>query len=117
MTFQREGAVFHGAEAVHASGGVGTVHCVEPGDQRSTSRRLFSADQDRQERGEEILTEFGLAMLSRQRDRLREALRRAGTFLLEERTALPDGSHDPLICTQISARIRTLDFAPRFEWL
>ncbi len=115
-TSQREGRS-NGAEAVHASGEVGTVHCVEPGDKCPTSRHQFSADQARQEQGEEILSELGVAIRSRQRDPMREAVRKAGCFLLSTRGTLAAGEHEPSIITRVACRIRWIELAPTFDWL
>ena len=67
--------------------------------------------------GEEVLAALGQAMRTRQPELLRAALRYAGNFLLVARNNLPPGGHDPLICTRISARIRTIHLAPTGNFL
>ena len=72
---------------------------------------------DQEQQGEMILAALSEAVRSRQREPMRKAMGDAGRFLLSAREGMADGSHDPLICTKVSARIRTLEFAPKFNWL
>jgi hypothetical protein len=114
MTFQREEAVT-AREPFARPGEVGTVHCVEPGDKCPTSRHLLSTDQE--QHGEAILTALSDAVRSRQRDLMREALRKAGCFLLSTREALAHGEHEPLVVTRVACRLRWIELAPTFAWL
>jgi hypothetical protein len=74
-------------------------------------------DQEQQEQGEMILAALSEAVRLRQREPMRTAMGDAGRFLLSARDGMTDGSQDPLIATRVSARIRTLEFAPKFAWL
>ena len=77
----------------------------------------FMTDQKQQEQGEMILAALSEAVRSRQREPMRTAMGDAGRFLLSAREGMADGSQDPLIAARVSARIRTLEFAPAFNWL
>ena len=74
-------------------------------------------DQEQQEQGERILAALSEAVRLRQREPMRTAMGDAGRFLLSARDGMADGSHDSLVATRVSARIRTLEFAPKFNWL
>ena len=78
---------------------------------------LFMTDQEQQEQGERILAALSEAVRLRQREPMRTAMGDAGRFLLSAREGMADGSHDLLVCTKVSARFRTLEFAPKFNWL
>jgi hypothetical protein len=116
LNSQREGRS-NGAEAVHASGEVGTVHCVVPSNKCSTSRQHLSIDQEQRAQGEIILMALSEAVRARRRDLMREAVRKAGCFLLSERGTLADGEHEPSIITRVACRLRWINLAPSFEWL
>jgi len=73
--------------------------------------------EEQQEQGELILAAIAEAVRSRRREPMRTAMSNAGRFLLSARDGMCAGSHDSLICTRISARILSLEFAPKFEWL
>lgn len=75
----------------------------------------FATDQE--QHGEAILTALSDAVRSRQRDLMREAVRKAGCFLLSERGTLAAGEHEPSIITRIACRLRWIELAPTFSWL
>ncbi len=114
LNFQREEAVT-AREPFARPGEVGTVHCVAPSNKCSTSRHLLSTDQE--QHGEAILTALSHAVRSRQRDLMREAVRKAGCFLLSERGTLAAGEHEPSIITRVACRVRWIELAPTFAWL
>ena len=101
-----------------AAGGIEHGEGLLPRARRGPCNRAshFMTDQEQQE-GEMILAALSEAVRSRQREPMRKAMGDAGRFLLSARDGMCDGSHDPIICTRISSRIRTLEFAPAFNWL
>jgi hypothetical protein len=117
MNFQREEAVVTARESfAHPAKRAPFIASC-----RATSGPLpgvpFLTDQEQREQGEVILLALSEAMRSRQRDLMREAVRKAGCFLLSERNALADGEHEPLVVTQVACRVRWIELAPKFNWL
>ena len=74
-------------------------------------------DQEQQEQGERILAALSEAVRLRQREPMRTVMGDAGRFLLSARDGMADGAQEPLIVSRISAKVRTINFAPRFDWL
>jgi hypothetical protein len=93
------------------------MSCLAPVGVNPATGIPFMNDQEQQEQGERILAALAEAVRLRQREPMRTAMGNAGRFLLSARDGMADGAHDSVICTRISARIRTLEFVPKFAWL
>ena len=115
MNFQREGEGWRGSHLAHpVESGDSLRHAGGKARQPGISSTV---DQEQREQGEMILTALSHAVRSRQRDLMREAVRKAGCFLLSERGTLAAGEHEPSIITRVACRVRWIELAPTFAWL